>query len=74
MLLILYKKKEIRDEKIFKNNNWEYIYEIEKIKFILIYYYSDKEPVLIDFINFYFLLNEAWRYKYHKNSSKCTQL
>ena len=51
-------KKEIRDEKIFKNNNLEYIYEIEKIKFILIYYYSDKEPVLIDFINFYFLLNE----------------
>ena len=51
-------KKEVRDEKIFKNNNLEYIYEMEKIKFILIYYYSDKEPILIDFISFYFLLNE----------------
>ena len=51
-------KKESRDEKIFRNNNLEYIYEIEKIKFILIYYYSDKEPLLTDFIHFYFLLNE----------------
>ena len=51
-------KKNARDEKVFRNNNLEYIYEMEKIKFILIYYYSDKQPVLTDFINFYFLLNE----------------
>ena len=51
-------KKEVRDEVLFKKKNLEYIYEIEKIKFILIYYYSDKEPALFDFINFYFLLNE----------------
>ena len=51
-------KKETRDEKIFKKHNLEYIYEMEKIKFILIFYFSDKEPLLTDFINFYFLLNE----------------
>ena len=51
-------KKENRDEKLFKKNNLEYIKEMEKIKFILIYYYSQREPLLIDFINFYFLINE----------------
>ena len=51
-------KKESRDEKLFNNNNLEYIYEMEKIKFILIYYFSEKDPVIIDFIHFYFLLNE----------------
>ena len=51
-------KKEVRDEALFKKKNLEYIYEMEKIKFILIYYYSNTEPLLFDFINFYFLLNE----------------
>ena len=51
-------KREARDEKMFKKNNLEYIFEMEKIKFILIFYYSQKEPLLTDFINFYFLLNE----------------
>ena len=51
-------KKENRDEKLFKANNLEYIDEMEKIKYILIYYYSQKEPMLTDFINFYFMLNE----------------
>ena len=46
------------DEKFFKQHNLEYIYTMEKIKFILIYYYSNKEPLLIDYITFYYLLNE----------------
>ena len=54
---IIHKKGEVND-KFFKENDLEYIYIMEKIKFILIYYYSDKEPLLIDFINFYYLLNE----------------
>ena len=54
---IIHKKGEI-DNKYFMQNNLEYIYTMEKIKFILIYYYSDKEPSLIDFISFYYLLNE----------------
>ena len=51
-------KKENRDEKMFEKNNLGYIDEMKKIKFILIYYYGQKEPLLTDFINFYFLLNE----------------
>ena len=51
-------KKENRDEKMFEKNNLGYIDERKKIKFILIYYYGQKEPLLTDFINFYFLLNE----------------
>ncbi len=31
---------------------------MKKIKFILIYYYGKKEPLLTNFINFYFLTNE----------------
>ena len=51
-------KKEKGNENFFKQNNLEYIYTMEKIKFILIYYYSEKKPSLIDFITFYYLLNE----------------
>ena len=51
-------KKEKGNENFFKQNNLEYIYTMEKIKFILIYYYSGKEPLLIDYISFYYLLNE----------------
>ena len=54
---IIHKKKEI-DEKFFKENDLEYVYTMEKIKFILIYYYSSKEPLLTDFISFYYLVNE----------------
>jgi hypothetical protein len=49
---IIHKKGEA-DENFFKENHLDYIFIMEKIKFILIYYYSDKEPLLIDFINFY---------------------
>ena len=51
-------KKEKGNENFFKQNNLEYIYIMEKIKFILIYYYSGKEPLLVDYISFYYLLNE----------------
>ena len=51
-------KKEKGNENFFRIKNLEYIYTMEKIKFILIYYYSGKEPLLIDFITFYYLLNE----------------
>ena len=54
---IIHKKGEA-DENFFKENHLDYIFIMEKIKFILIYYYSDKEPLLIDFINFYYLINE----------------
>ena len=47
-----------RDMNIFHKNNLEYIFELEKIKFILVYYYAKEDPVLINFIDFYFLLNE----------------
>ena len=53
---ILHKNK--IDETFFKQNNLEYIFTMEKIKFILIYYYSNKEPLLIDYVTFYYLLNE----------------
>ena len=54
---IIHKKGEVSD-KFFKQNNLEYIYTMEKIKFILIYYYSNKEPLLTNFVSFYYLLNE----------------
>ena len=55
---IIQKGGESRDTNIFRKNNLEYIIELEKIKIILVYYYSREDPILIKFVDFYFLLNE----------------
>ena len=54
---IIHKKGDIT-ERYFKQNHLEYIHNMEQIKFILLFYYSEKEPLLADYVTFYYILNE----------------